>query len=133
MQGDSSDTIPGIGGLGEKGAAEFLAQYGSVYNFLDLAKRNELPNRLPAAHRRLRDNEPPSPSKKYGQMLPLQDAFERNMQLMDLSRAPKIEPNGINKASGVLNEEAFGLFCQQHFFNSIIGDPRWLDPFRAGV
>ncbi len=35
IMGDSSDNIPGVKGIGEKGALELLAQFGSLENILD--------------------------------------------------------------------------------------------------
>jgi DNA polymerase-1 len=36
LQGDTSDTIDGIPGIGEKTAGDFLAEFGCVYRFLEL-------------------------------------------------------------------------------------------------
>lgn len=40
LAGDASDNIPGVRGIGEKGAAELLRKYGSLEKMLESAKNN---------------------------------------------------------------------------------------------
>lgn len=47
--GDSSDMIPGVAGIGEKGASKLLATYGSldnIYNQIDSVKPDGIKNKL---------------------------------------------------------------------------------------
>lgn len=44
LAGDPSDNIPGVNGIGDKGAAKLLQQYGSIENLYD--HLNELPQRI---------------------------------------------------------------------------------------
>ena len=47
--GDSSDSIPGVAGLGEKGATKLLAAYGSldgIYTHIDEIKPDGVKNKL---------------------------------------------------------------------------------------
>lgn len=129
MTGDTSDTIPGIGGFGEKGALEFLAQHGSVIDFLKKAKAGEI-KKLKAAELRLVENEPPKASSKYGEMAPPRDAFLRNMKLMDLGMAPKIDQDSITNLKQPLNRESFLKLANELAFHSIIDDfDNWVRPF----
>lgn len=128
LTGDTSDTIPGVGGIGEKGAPEFLMNFQSVYKFFERADAGELDGKQPAAIRRFRDNEAPKDSSKYGKMLPMRDAFERNMALMDLRvNRPFVD---LLKARGKFNKEKFENFCNELSFLSITKNlDVWLRPF----
>lgn len=129
LMGDSSDTIPGVGGFGEKGATEFIAQHGSVEHFIFKAENGGIP-KLKAAEKRLVENKPPGDSKKYGVMAPTRDAFIRNMKLMDLGQAPRIEPDVITKLRMPLNRERFTSLANELAFHSITDDfDNWVRPF----
>lgn len=131
LMGDSSDTIPGVGGIGEKGAAEFLAEFGSVDNFFRLADAGELPKKLSVVRKRFANNERPLKSKKYGEMPPMRDAYYRNLKLMDLKQAPEIKPSDMRVTKGSLDVEAFAQFCEEMFFRSILSDiNNWVEPFK---
>ncbi len=130
LQGDGSDTIPGIGGIGEKGAPEFLMQYESVENFFKLADEGKLPEKLPAPLKRLAENTAPNPSKKYGVMLPARDAYYRNMKLMDL-RNVQSPSDAIRKTvKGTFNKDKFAEICEELAFHSILRTfDSWIKPF----
>ncbi|MDO8513596.1 MAG: DNA polymerase I [bacterium] len=53
LRGDSSDNIPGIPGIGEKGATSLLQQYGTMEGIL--SHLNELPDRIKQAFEDNRD------------------------------------------------------------------------------
>lgn len=44
--GDTSDNLPGVAGIGEKGAGELLKAYGSIDGILDAMKHEGLPERF---------------------------------------------------------------------------------------
>ena len=90
LTGDSSDAIPGVGGLGDVGAVDFMAEYGSVKGFLAEAKAGSLPEKLPAALQRFLDNKPFTYRKK--EYPPMIGTFVRNMKLMDLMNVEKPDP-----------------------------------------
>src|SRR5699024_1112530 len=41
LQGDSSDNIPGVPGIGEKTALSLIQKYGSIDNLYDKVEKNE--------------------------------------------------------------------------------------------
>ena len=105
LTGDTSDCIKGVGGIGEKGAPEFLAEFGSVTAFWKQVDEGKL-----------------KPAKKALQGLasPTGRAlFKRNLALMQLLRAPTPAPaDQIVYPSGY-NREAFLAECQNLNFLSI--------------
>jgi len=46
LRGDPSDNIPGVKGIGEKGAKELIAQYGSVDAIIHTSKEGTLPAKI---------------------------------------------------------------------------------------
>jgi 5'-3' exonuclease len=107
LQGDTSDNIKGVGGIGEKGAPEFIATYGSV----DAFRRTTLPGvKLPAAHQRLL-----SDPDTYAR-------FERNMKLMDLLTVPAPDPAKRHEFNRGYNAAAVRAICDKLAFISITKD-----------
>ncbi|NQZ54729.1 MAG: 5'-3' exonuclease [Piscirickettsiaceae bacterium] len=130
LQGDGSDTIPGVGGIGAKGAPEFIMQYGGVARFLQLADEGKLPEKLPKVISRFANNEVPPASKKYGELLPVRDGFERNMKLMDLRNAKKPSAEATNAVKGKFNRAKFEELCGELAFQSILNNmDTWIQPF----
>lgn len=118
LQGDSSDNVPGVGGIGETGAPLFLATYGSVEEFFGRVDRKE-PMKLTKAAINLGA---PEGRKKY----------ERNMQLMDLSQARKLEPGEAIIKRGKGDAAAFEAFCRRLAFASILRElPQFLHTFKV--
>jgi len=131
LVGDTSDNIPAVGGIGEKGAPDFVAQYGSVTDFLRLADAGKLPEKMPMAHKRLAENLAPPPSKKYGELAPCRDAFLRNMKLMDLRSVPKPDKSQFRSVKGRFNLEKFEELCGELAFHSILKTKEsWVKPFQ---
>ena len=80
LAGDTSDNIPGVGGIGKDRALELLNKYGNVKYFLADDFNDSWPKWMKDFHR----NERPKASDKWGEMeLPF-NALERNRKLMDL-------------------------------------------------
>lgn len=119
LRGDSSDCIPGVGGIGEKGAPEFLAEFGSVQAFLDQCDSGSF-----------------TPKKKAHQNLASatgRAAFARNMKLTNLINAGKPDKTSTRVIEGVFDREKFELFCAKFAFVSIIRElDLWTQRFERG-
>ena len=119
LQGDTSDVIPGVGGIGEKGAPEFLAEFGSVSEFWRRCASGEF-----------------APKKKAHINLASEDgrkAFTRNMRLMNLLKSPistdtTIDANREAIYPKTTDKEAFAEVCEELSFVSILRD---LDNFMS--
>jgi len=122
LRGDSSDKIPGVGGIGEKGAAEMLEKWGSVEGFLEAFNGGKIEK----------------PGKKLVTFATNAaggvDNFHRNMEIMDL-RSPAIpKPTKLHKTAKPLDEEGFTEFCAELAFHSILRElDKWLTPFKKGI
>lgn len=119
LMGDKSDEVPGVGGIGEKGAVELINTYGSVISFFNQVMDGTV---NPASlHKKFRDLAE-DPEK--------QAIFTRNMRLMDL-RSPLIpKPIDLRITSADLNILAFDQFCRILCFQSFLTDlPGWCEPF----
>lgn len=120
LRGDSSDCIPGVGGIGEKGAPEFLAEFGSVQAFLAQCDAGEF-----------------IPKKKAHQNLASEAgraAFERNMKLMNLIDAGKPEKTSTRVIEGAFSREKFEIFCAKLAFVSIIRElDQWTERFGSAT
>lgn len=121
LQGDKSDSVTGVGGIGEKGAVEFIVKYGSVNNFFNgFLDKSIDPEKLPAKFREFAISE-----QKH-------DIYRRNMQLMDLNSSAIPVPNGLTLTKPSLDEAGFEAFCRKWMFQSILtGGSEWLAPFRG--
>lgn len=118
LRGDTSDNIPGVGGLGEVRAAEFMAQFKSVANFFAQCDSGAfVPKKK--AHQGLA-----SPAGRA--------AFALNMRLMNLlDVAPPPKEEMINIAP-TYNELAFRALCEKLAFMSITRNfDTFMAPFRA--
>lgn len=112
LQGDASDVIPGVGGIGEKGAPEFLAQFGSVYEFWRQVDSGEF-----------------VPTKKAWIALASKEGrktFYRNLKVMQLIRVPKPEKDLVTVDAGSFDKEQFAVQCEDLAFGSILNN---LDTF----
>lgn len=117
LQGDISDNVPGVGGIGEKRALDLINEFGSVSAFLDTPS-GELPTKLPKALREFHDSE----EKRR--------AFARNLYLMDLRRDDLPKPEGLRYVPGSLDTAAFADLCGELAFRSILADiPKFVAPF----
>ena len=119
LMGDPSDEISGVGGIGEKGALELVATYGSVSTFLNrVLERSIDVEKLPKKFRDFANAE-----TKH-------DIYYRNDMLMNLEY-PKIPaPNGLKISNPELDREGFKEFCREWLFQSLLTDfDQWIQPF----
>lgn len=121
IMGDLGDNLSGVGGIGDKGAMEFLATYGSVSNFsagvmdksIDLAK---LPKKI----------------RDFAESEEKQIIFQRNMKLMDLRTKQRPAPINMQIDKGSPDAERFRTFCTKLLFNRILAQyENWLSVFPA--
>lgn len=106
LQGDTSDVISGVGGIGEKGAPEFIAEFGSVRKFWHRCDSGEfVPKKK--AHQRLA-----SPEGRA--------VFGRNLRLMQLLKVAAPNPKDVNVVQGKLDIDKFAEVCEELAFASIL-------------
>lgn len=123
LMGDKSDEIGGVGGIGEKGAVELVAKWGSVANFMNavIDKSVDL-EKLP---KKLRDF-----ASSDEKML----IFHRNKILMDLESSQIPKPYDLMLTKPTFNHEGFQEFCQDWMFQSILTSfNKWVEPFKDSV
>lgn len=121
LQGDTSDNVPGVGGIGEKGAIELLAKYRSVENFL--AKYDADPKSIKG--KKFTD---------FASSPAARAAFERNMKLMNLIDAQKPPAADVNITRGKFSQDAFRKIAERLAFRSITVDvDRFIRPFRENA
>lgn len=108
LQGDKSDDIPGVGGLGETYAAELLLTHNTVEHFWAKVDAGEYSPRLK------REQNLASPEGRA--------IFARNMKLMDLRNAPRPDKEGLQITKGSFDAEGFAEFCHRMGFLSITRD-----------
>ena len=121
LMGDKSDEIPGVGGIGEKGAVELILTYGSVTSFINQVNEGSLdPKTL---HKKFRD---------LALDIEKQAIFTRNMRLMDL-RSPHIpRPVDLRITKADLDLGSFEKFCRVLCFQSMLQDlAGWCEPFNT--
>jgi len=106
LQGDTSDEITGVGGIGEKGAPEFLAEFGSVRNFWQQVDTGTFVPRL-TKHKKLASPE--------GRAL-----YKRNFQLMQLFRVEPPKKELTTMDAGRFDIDAFAGICEELSFVSIL-------------
>jgi 5'-3' exonuclease len=120
IQGDVSDNVGGVGGIGEKGAIELINAYGSVTSFLNqvLVEKTVSYDSLP---------------KKFKDLVDLQEKqeiFHRNMMLMDLNHPSVPKPTELVRNDGAFDPTAYEAFCREFLFKSMLTDlPGWMAPF----
>lgn len=114
LQGDTSDTITGVGGLGEKGAPEFIAEFGSVRRFWQQVDSGAFVPKY-VKHKKLASPE--------GRAL-----YKRNFQLMQLLRVDAPKREDIKLDQGKFDREAFANICEELSFVSILKN---LDEFTS--
>lgn len=125
LQGDGSDNIDGIAGMGEKSAALFMATWKDVNLFFKAVDEG---THVPKARA----------SKKSTSLHPEQilasdegrSMFYRNMKLMDLKQTRRPEPGEIITRSDAPNTAGFTQLCEKLSFASILRElPMFLRAF----
>jgi len=115
LEGDSSDCIAGVPGIGEKASLCINQEYGSVEGLFaryDQLGRDFEKNDLPASLTRYR--------KKLNEFCGSgRDVFYRNMKLMDLRTVP-VDKSRIVVVKGDYQPQQFRNLCINHAFHSII-------------
>lgn len=118
LQGDTSDVIPGVGGIGEKKAPEVVAEFGSVRRFWQAV-----------------DSGLCAPRYKHLQRLASAEGraiFRRNFRLMQLLRVEKPNPADVKVDKGQLNREKFEDVLLELGFSSIYNRvDQFIKPFGA--
>ena len=120
LQGDASDNIPGVGGIGEGRAKILFEHWPNVAAFLadpdPVATAGKLPKPLRDFH---------SDKEK-------QAAFDRNIKLMDLTRPENLpRPENMKVEKGEFDIEAFSTVCKELGFHSILNDlQNFTQPFK---
>jgi 5'-3' exonuclease len=118
LMGDPSDNLPGVGGVGEKGAIDLVNRFGSVKRFFEAVEidKIDVPKRL----------------ADFAASQDKKEIFYRNLHLMDLNHndIPKAEAMVVNTKPQ--DEAAFTDFCKELAFTSILKDvPGWLATFNS--
>lgn len=149
LQGDTSDVISGVGGIGATGAPLFLAEHGSVRRFWQRCEAGEIKPANKAQERLWKgrcpktrdqwmadfsyDRDPEHDDekhrkaeakaiKKHGDAWPGQgrDIFERNFRLMQLLKPLPLDPAKLEVNKGRFDLDAFTELCAELGFNSIL-------------
>lgn len=120
LMGDTSDGIPGVGGIGEKGAILFLRTYGSVIKFRNAVMDKSIDvATLPKKFRDLIEDE-----NKL-------EIFARNIRLMNLNSKVIPMPHDLRITKTEIDPDGFRAFCEKWVFKSILSQDNWLEPFYA--
>jgi DNA polymerase I len=107
IRGDKSDKIPGVPGMGEVRAKEFIEEFELVSNYL---------------------NNPTGKWRKY----PIEEVYKRNRLLINLPtyylKRGRKEPHTITE--GYWNEDEFKKACRQYNIKKFLSED-FLKPFKA--
>lgn len=117
LAGDSSDRIPGVGGIGEKTARALLNRYGSVKAFID-AMQDES-ERKTADRRALKLLERDTLTR-----------LSNNINLIQLNSPICPKPVDIHLVPGRFDLDALRLQCEELAFHKLISElPHWAVSF----
>lgn len=117
LEGDTSDVIPGVGGLGEGTAPTFLAEWGSVHNFL---KAVDAGTYTPAA-RKSKNAKTPHPEQNLASRAG-RTTFLRNLKLMQLLSVKAPPPGDVKVINSKPNKDEFAKLAEELAFFSILRD-----------
>jgi len=144
LTGDTSDVISGVGGIGDKGAPEFIAEFGSVREFWRRCDSGEYVPKL-KAHQRLwkgtspftkeewvaqqvltaevrTEKEEAKLKKQWVDAWPGQgrSIYKRNFQLMQLLKVEPPEKADVRLDTGKFDKDAFANICEELNFISLL-------------
>lgn len=144
LQGDASDTITGVGGIGEKGAPEFIAEFGSVREFWRRCESGEFDLKL-KAHKSLYRGVSAMTLEEHVATYPAFDGsieqklydkyvkvhkerwigqgrsiYKRNLQLMQLLKVSPPAKADVRLNVGKFDKEEFAEVCGELGFVSVL-------------
>jgi DNA polymerase-1 len=144
LQGDTSDVISGVGGIGEKGAPEFIAEFGSVREFWRRCDAGEFAPKY-KAHKSLWQGKSPITLEEHMGLFPANDGtvdektyvkslkkhqdayigqgrsiYKRNFQLMQLLKVNPPKKTDTKVDIGAFDKESFANICEELSFLSIL-------------
>ncbi|SSI71562.1 5'-3' exonuclease H3TH domain-containing protein [Acinetobacter baumannii] len=161
LQGDSSDCISGVGGIGEATAIKILAEYGSVNEFWKLCDAGLKPPSK-ALRSLYAGNSPYTKEEWESQFIYVEDSsltdeqnekarnkalkahmdayvgqgrrlFLRNLELMQLLRPAPLQKEHLEIIKGEINPDDFTELCGELAFGSILKNvPNFMKPFYNG-
>lgn len=118
LHGDGSDDIPGVGGIGEKGAPLFIAEFGGVRQFWQAVDAGEFKPKK-KAHINLA-----SPEGRA--------AFGRNLRLMQLIKPIPVDRTKLEFHPGKFDADKFHEICSDYGFLSILRNfEEFIAPFKG--
>jgi DNA polymerase-1 len=118
LMGDLSDEIPGVGGIGEKGAFDLVRQFGTVRGFFEAVEIHQV--KVP---KKLAD---------FCSEKEKREIFYRNLRIMDLMHHDIPAPVRPKVHKPEFNPDAVREQCEALLFNQILSDvDGWLEPFAA--
>lgn len=115
LMGDNSDNVEGIPKMGEKTAAQFLAEHRDVREWLAKVDAGEI-----APKKRASKNATSLHPEEFLASPQGREIFERNMKLMDLRQSRRPEKGEVIIDAGKANPAAFLHLCERLAFASII-------------
>lgn len=123
LTGDAGDSVPGVGGIGDKGALQFLADYGSFSDFMNMW----------TLEKSVSDAEFKKLPKKFRDLI-LDESkalkFQRNIELVDLRTPARPAPINLRVDKGDPDVAKFQAFCDLLLFKSITQElDDWLRVF----
>lgn len=117
LHGDVSDNVKGVGGIGEKGAEEFMRCFDAVQDFFDAPMDAKWPKKWIDFHS----------NAKGGH-----ENYAKNQQLMNLRTTMRPKPENYSLIKNTIDEDGFSEFCGELAFHSILRDfDNWMKPFRS--
>jgi 5'-3' exonuclease len=126
LQGDSSDVIPGVGGIGEKGAAEFLATWGSVGSFYKAVDSGQYTPASRASKTAKTLHPEQHLASREGR-----EAFLRNLKMMQLLNVATPKPQDVRVIKGTPDKDKFAELCEELAFSSYLRDlDNFFTPFQ---
>ncbi len=128
LTGDTSDSIPGIDGLGDTGATRLIEKYGSIKEILINKENLDIPRLTAKAKANIIDSDE---VLKLGYSLMnlrwTPEQWEVIVKL-DTSKIAELINNGL-QAENVVQEAAFTELCYVNGWIDFIDNPRWFDAF----